>query len=279
MKIVGNLHTKKAFCHWVGVFFIIRKCIPLSLLFIFFSISPSLFADSCDLKGKAEEVSWDYVVDGDTLWLKDGRKIRFAAINTPEIQHDDRPAEPLGDEAALALKKALSFSHKIKIQIVGKDYHGRILAHPFLSDGRSLSALLIEKGLAFQIFSESKDSYRACMRWLELKAREAKVGVWSKYSFEDIQSTRLKPGFQLLKGKVASVYNPNKGSFFWVDMEGPVALRFPKKEVDLDWLKTLKGKNIEFRGWLVDRRKRNKGKTHYKGWIIGIYSRDAIELQ
>ncbi|MCK4426720.1 MAG: hypothetical protein KAV69_08215, partial [Deltaproteobacteria bacterium] len=40
-----------------------------------------------------------YVIDGDTIVLKKGTKVRYRGINTPETPHKDTPGEPLGWEA------------------------------------------------------------------------------------------------------------------------------------------------------------------------------------
>ncbi|WP_062267210.1 thermonuclease family protein [Endozoicomonas arenosclerae] len=220
---------------------------------------------------------WDYIADGDTLWLKDGRKIRFSSINTPEIAHEKKPAEPFGDEAALTLRQLFSGSRKLKLQVVGKDHHGRVLAHPFLMDGRSIESLLIEKGLGYQLFSEERDPYRDCLKQQEAQARKERIGIWSKKAVFDIRADRLKPGFQILRGEVVKVSSPKKNDFFWVEMDGPVVIRIPRSSVETNWLKSLVGKRVELRGWLVDRKNKNKGSRQYKRWMIGIYSQDGIQ--
>ena len=35
----------------------------------------------------------DYIHDGDTLRLRDGRRVRLIGINTPELTRDNKPAE------------------------------------------------------------------------------------------------------------------------------------------------------------------------------------------
>ncbi|WP_257287401.1 thermonuclease family protein [Endozoicomonas sp. SESOKO2] len=260
--------AKKAIHTFVGAFFYV---------WIFFSISPLYATTSCTLKGPSETVKWDYIADGDSLTLKDGRKIRFPSINTPEIAHENKSADPFGDLASLTLKQLLSGTQKIRIQAVGKDHHGRVLAHPFLMDGRSIESLLIEKGLAYQLFSEEPDAYRQCLKRQEAEARREKIGVWSKSPVLDIRADRLKPGFAILRGKVVEVANPKKSDFLWVEMDGPVVIRVPKSSLDAAWLKGLIGQRIEFRGWLVDRKEKNKGEGRYKRWMVGIYSRDGIQ--
>ncbi|WP_252176566.1 thermonuclease family protein [Endozoicomonas sp. 4G] len=261
---------KKAIHSFVGAFFYV---------WLFLWVSPVSAIETCTLKGASEMVVWDAIADGDSLRLKDGRKIRFPSINTPEVAHDNKPAEPYGDQASLALKKLLSGTKKIRIQVVGKDHHGRVLAHPFLMDGRSIESLLIEQGLAYQLFSEEPDIYRACLKQQEAKARKGKTGVWSDNPVLDIRANRLKPGFNLLRGKIVQVASPKKSDFLWVEMDGPVVIRIPKSAVQGEWLKKLAGQHVELRGWLVDRKDKSKGGRRYKRWMIGVYSRDGIFVE
>lgn len=39
------------------------------------------------------------VIDGDTILLQNGEGVRYIGINTPEVDHSPKEAEPLGLEA------------------------------------------------------------------------------------------------------------------------------------------------------------------------------------
>ena len=267
MQIAGNIFLKKALYRKVSAFFI--ACI----------FSPSLLAAECPLQGKAEKVEWDYVVDGDTLWLKDGRKVRFAGVNTPELAHDGRPAEPLGNQALSNLKNLLASSPYLLIQKTDRshDHHGRLLAFPFLPDGTSINSLLIEQGLAFQIFSENYNPYSYCWSQLERKARADKLGIWKRWKLLDVRADKLKPGFQLVRGYVSSIYRSKSGNSVWLEFDGPLTVRIDKELASRDWLNAVKGERVEVRGWLVDRRKKTTLQAHQKPWLMNIYSEDALK--
>ena len=47
----------------------------------------------CSSQRYDETTSIRYIHDGDTLHLKDGRKVRLIGINTPEVAHGDKTAE------------------------------------------------------------------------------------------------------------------------------------------------------------------------------------------
>ena len=53
----------------------------------------------CQQASAAEWNQVKWVVDGDTVVLIDGQKVRYIGINTPEVAHDDQSAEPYGETA------------------------------------------------------------------------------------------------------------------------------------------------------------------------------------
>jgi endonuclease YncB( thermonuclease family) len=83
------------------------------------------------------------VIDGDTLRWPDGRRVRLAAIDTPEV------GRPLADEAARFVAEALAGR---EVALVPPDpptdRYDRLLAD-VLVDGRSLSEALVASGLAW----------------------------------------------------------------------------------------------------------------------------------
>jgi len=56
-----------------------------------------------------------WVDDGDSIVLQDGRHVRYIGINAPEIQHDDRPAEPFGYEAK-SLNKEFVYQKDVRLE-------------------------------------------------------------------------------------------------------------------------------------------------------------------
>lgn len=238
----------------------------------------------CTLQGKAETVRWERIVDGDTIWLKDGRKVRFASINTPEVAHEDKPGEPFGEEAKAELTSLLKHQPQLKLQLAGRgeDFHGRTLAYLFLPNGQSVGAHLLSKGLAYQIFNEVDTRYTQCLKSAEQAARQAGEGLWRRNPVRDIRADRLSSGFQVLQGTVSVISQPKKSRFVWIEMDGPVVLRVPKEGLNKSWLQKLPGKRVEFRGWLVDRHKsrekQKQGGRAFKRWMLGIYHPEAVQF-
>lgn len=88
------------------------------------------------------------VVDGDTIWFE-GRKIRIADINTPEISKPGCASEErLGQQAKLRLQALLNQGH-FSLQSIDRDQDrfGRDL-RIITRGGRSLGDTLVAEGLA-----------------------------------------------------------------------------------------------------------------------------------
>ncbi|GAB6167415.1 hypothetical protein JCM19992_34150 [Thermostilla marina] len=126
------------------------------------------------------------VVDGDTLLLADGTRVRLIGIDTPETVAPNRPVEPFGPEATRFVKEQLAASQMIvRLEYDGPrtDKFGRTLAHVWIAedDGeRLLSELIVRAGLATvedrYTFSEA---VKERLRRAEAEARAAKRGIWS----------------------------------------------------------------------------------------------------
>ena len=89
------------------------------------------------------------VVDGDTFWL-DGRKVRIADIDTPEVGDPKCGAElALGLNATRRLRELLNAGPFELKAIPGRDQnrYGRDL-RVVLRNGRSLGDQLVSEGLA-----------------------------------------------------------------------------------------------------------------------------------
>lgn len=98
-----------------------------------------------------EQCVWgkvDKVVDGDTLRLQDGRWVRIAAIDTPEIDHKNQRADPLGYEARDFLRRRVK-DRRICLKTGNRqnDGYGRMVAYLFDQHGVMLNDAIVAHGL------------------------------------------------------------------------------------------------------------------------------------
>ncbi len=238
--------------HW-GAFFVCA-----GLLFAL-----PAWARDCPAERIDERATVAQVVDGDTLRLRDGRSVRLIGVNAPEIGRDGRPSEPFAKQARDAVKRMLGRHAVVGLRLGNerRDRHGRLLAHVYDADGRSVEAALLRQGLAAQIVVPPNLHALDCYRAAETEARDAGRGVWgSLYRPRAVESLpRSTRGFRLISGKVVSV----KDSKYSVWLNFPrrpgerkregVALRIPRKDLvnfPRGFLRDLQGRHVVARGWL-----------------------------
>jgi micrococcal nuclease len=120
----------------------------------------------------------DRVVDGDTVVLDGGERLRLMGVSAPESVHPRRPVEPFGEEAAaFTRERAEGRDVRIEYDDYRYDIYGRTLGYVHLPDGTMLNRLLLEKGLA-QAYTRFPFSRIDEFRELEKQAKAARVGLW-----------------------------------------------------------------------------------------------------
>lgn len=131
------------------------------------------------------------VIDGDTIVLSSGQKVRYIGIDTPEKE------EPFFWEATKANQKMLK-EGKITLEydLEKKDDWGRTLAYVWV-DTFLVNAELIKKGLAGVYLFSPNLKYRERFISLQKEARAKNLGIWSipvsseKYYLATKQSRRF----------------------------------------------------------------------------------------
>jgi micrococcal nuclease len=126
------------------------------------------------------------VVDGDTLVLGTGERVRLIGVNTPESVRPNTPVQRFAREAADFTKRMvegklvqLEFDPLSSRRTDGKDRYERTLAYVFLQDGTHLNAEIIRQGYGFAVSSSPPIKYQEEFRRLEREAREQRRGLWS----------------------------------------------------------------------------------------------------
>lgn len=131
-----------------------------------------------------EWVSVEWVDDGDTILLTDGRRVRYIGINAPEIAHAKygRVAEPFGDRARAA-NKALVHGKKVRLEWDRElsDHYGRLLAYVYLEDGRCVNQAMIAGGWAYVLYKKPNDRQDQTLLETQRRAMQAGVGIWNRW--------------------------------------------------------------------------------------------------
>jgi len=143
-----------------------RSVIILALIF-------TLLAPGCS-KINENAVLVARIIDGDTIEIEDGVKVRYIGIDTPEI------GEPYYLEATEANRQLVG-GKKIRLEkdAEDNDQYGRLLRYVWVGE-IMVNAELVRLGYAYSYSYPPNLKYQAHFLQLEKEAREQKRGLWSE---------------------------------------------------------------------------------------------------
>jgi endonuclease YncB( thermonuclease family) len=119
------------------------------------------------------------IIDGDTIELSNGKKVRYIGIDTPETVDPRKSVQCFGKEAKeantnLVLNKVVI----LKKDVSETDKYGRLLRYVYLEDGTFVNLWLVKNGYA-SVYTYPPDVARS-QEFLtaEQEARKNKQGLW-----------------------------------------------------------------------------------------------------
>lgn len=123
--------------------------------------------------GGLESVTVASVVDGDTVELSDGRRVRYIGVNTPER---NQPYYPEASETNRQLVEGKTVQLELDVETF--DQYGRTLAYVWVN-GVMANMEIIRLGFANAFTVPPNVRYEAEFRAAEREAREAGRGLWA----------------------------------------------------------------------------------------------------
>lgn len=151
------------------------KILILTFLISFLSVSCS----------NSQSLRCTRVVDGDTIILSNGERVRLIGVDTPETKHPRKPVEYYGKEASAFTKGMVEGKYvRLEYDWQERDKYGRLLAYVYLLDGTFLNAEIIKQGYG-HAFTRFPFKYLEQFRQYEREAREDKRGLWADQSSEE----------------------------------------------------------------------------------------------
>ena len=125
-------------------------------------------------------------MDGDTLVLAGGVKVRVLGIDAPEMERDGHPPEFLAHKAKAALAElTLNRTVGLEYDRLRYDHYGRLLAFLLLPDHTLVNAEMVRRGLARVYFIAPNLRYRETLLAAQQEAIEAQRGVWQQLLKQD----------------------------------------------------------------------------------------------
>lgn len=164
-----------------------------SLIFVIISLILSSFYYFSDTLNKNEinisssGVLVTKVIDGDTIEVEGGEKVRYLGVDTPETKDPRKPVQCFGKEASNKNKELVEGKRVIlEKDITDKDKYNRLLRFVFLPLGPSTSSgqllfvndYLIREGYAQVLTIPPDVKYSEQFLEAQRMAREQKKGLW-----------------------------------------------------------------------------------------------------
>ena len=119
------------------------------------------------------------VIDGDTVELKNGERLRYNDIDTPETVHPSKPIECYGPEASKKNKELVE-GETILVELGDpeKDRYGRLLGYVYIDD-LFVNAELVRGGYAEVNSYGNPGSKIVELINIERDAKLKSTGLWS----------------------------------------------------------------------------------------------------
>jgi micrococcal nuclease len=124
------------------------------------------------------------IVDGDTFYCTDGRKVRLIGIDSPELSQGKS-----GRDARDALQTLVPLGRSVRLEgdVAPRDRYGRTLAWAW-SDDRLINEAMVRGGWAVLYTVPPNVKYAGRLERAQKGAREARAGLWGRGGFDCLPS-------------------------------------------------------------------------------------------
>ncbi len=130
--------------------------------------------------GATQQAIVERAVDGDTVVLVGGDRVRYIGVDTPELHHPKKPVQAYARQA-YEFNRDLVTGKRVRLEfdVEQRDKYNRLLAYVFLEDGTFVNAELVRQGYARIMTIPPNVKYHDTFLTLERQARERGVGLWA----------------------------------------------------------------------------------------------------
>lgn len=155
--------------------------LPLAALAATLALAATAAAAKLPSGGRLARI--EYVVDGDTVQLTNGQRVRLVQIDTPEVYN---VPECYGAQASATTKRLLPEGTEVRLYPEPKtdavDAYGRLLRYVFrVRDGLDVNVQLVRVGAAAPYFYDyRRGRYAGLLVHLALRARARHLGLWGR---------------------------------------------------------------------------------------------------
>ncbi len=147
------------------------------------------------------------VIDGDTIELENGQKVRYIGINTPETVDPRKSVECFGKEASLKNKELVEGKNvRLEKDISERDKYSRLLRYVYVDD-IFVNDYLVRQGFAYASTFPPDVKYQDQFQKAQLEAQQQNRGIWSNCqqgSSESNPQTTTSDSNCQIKGNISS---------------------------------------------------------------------------
>ncbi|MEA2282038.1 MAG: micrococcal nuclease [Solirubrobacteraceae bacterium] len=120
------------------------------------------------------------VVDGDTIVLRGGERVRYIGMDTPESVKPGTPVQCYAKAASHENERLVDGERvRLRYDAEREDRYGRTLAYVYRArDGVFVNAELVRRGYARQLTIPPNVAHAGLFRRLAAQARERGRGLW-----------------------------------------------------------------------------------------------------
>ena len=117
-------------------------------------------------------------MDGDTIVLDDGERVRYIGIDTPETVHPRKPVEWMGKEAGQANRLLVEGKRVgLEYDVQRRDKYGRKLAYVYVGNVM-VNELLVRAGYAQVSTYPPNVKHQERFLRAQRQARDEQLGLW-----------------------------------------------------------------------------------------------------
>ena len=117
------------------------------------------------------------VIDGDTIELENGERVRYIGMDTPETVHPSKPVQCFGKAASAENSKLVSGKTvRLEKDVSDTDKYGRLLRYVYVDDV-FVNLELVKRGFAFSYSYPPDIKFQNEFLSAEQFARENKIGL------------------------------------------------------------------------------------------------------
>lgn len=128
------------------------------------------------------------VIDGDTIEIDGGEKVRYIGIDTPETMDPRKPVQCFGVESSKKNKELVEGKTvRLEKDITDRDKYNRLLRYVWLDD-TLINLALVKGGFAYSYSYPPDIKYQDKFVTAQKEARETKVGLWNACGSESSET-------------------------------------------------------------------------------------------